>query len=231
MTCGSACGQYLEIGRWDGANWTNEYVGSEVTDFISFVDYYNDGRIEIIINYHTQYKFDSTYPDRLATDIYGWKNGKLSLLGESRSPNTEPYAVMRDVFSAIYEGKIDDALKLAQPTLDKIPKTCAEMETYTAIEVMLAQAVKNQPGAMQASLAQINKYCAQPDNGFTAAANILWQAYQQVHDPALACEAMDRFIVEQNSSYNQNSSFKFFGQNMNASDLYYGSGFCPFRRQ
>jgi len=192
--CGSGCDQILLIDEWDGKTWTTERLHTEPSE-VRFIDYYHDGKTEIVLSYITAYKLDPDYPRRQATDIYGWKDSKFVLLEELLSPNTEPYAVMLDVSSALSAGKIDDALKLAQPNMDRIGQTCTQLETYTAIEVMLAYAVQNKPEAMQSTLAQINAYCRQPENGFTVAANILWEAFNQVHDPGNACKAMQRFIT------------------------------------
>ena len=211
LNCGaSTCSQILEIDSWDGRTWTRQQLEADTTyakTDIKFVDYYHDGKTEIVLTYHTVYEYNTAYPDRLATDIYGWKNGELVKLEELLSPNTEPYPVMLDVFSALSSGKIDDALKLAQPNRDRLHQTCTQLETYTAIEVMLADAVQNKPEATQSTLAQINVYRQQPDNGFTYAANILLQAYQPVRDPAAACEAMKRFIID---NMNNDAGFKFF---------------------
>ncbi|HNE06348.1 MAG TPA: VCBS repeat-containing protein, partial [Anaerolineales bacterium] len=208
--CGTWCSMDIYVFKWDGEIWTEDSISTVMPDIISFIDYNNDGKTEIALNYFTIYKLDSSYPVREATDIYGWKNGKLVLLEQLLSHNTEPYAIMRDVFSAISSGEFDEALKLAKPAMDKIPQSCKQMETYTAIEVMLIYGVQGKQEAMQSVLAQINTYCNQPDNGFTHAANILWQAYQQVHDPILACEAMKRFIIEQDPMHDNNPNLVFF---------------------
>lgn len=225
--CGSGCGLDLYVFKWDGENWTEDIIRTLMTDIISFIDYNNDGKTEIVLDYYTNYKLDSTYPVREATDIYGWKNGKLVLLEQLLSHNTEPYAVMRDVFSAISNGELEKALKLAQPTMDKIPQSCKQMETYTAIEVMLIYGVQGKQEAMQSILSQINTYCNQPNNGFTHAANILWQAYQQVDNPFLACEAMKRFIVEQDPLYNYNPNLVFFDATVYLPENRYN--FCPIQ--
>lgn len=228
VSCGTACTQYLSIGMWNGKKWTDYQRISTVQTYdnqISFIDLDDNGTTEIIIDYSTQYKLDSSYPMRRATDIYEWKNGQFVLVDELRQPSTNPYAIMRDVYSALAFGKIDEALRLAQPTLDNLDQTCSPMETYTGIEVMMAYAVQNDPNAMQSTLSKIAAGCNQPDNGFTPAANILWQAYQQVHDPVVACQAMKRFISdEDHRKFVTGIGFQFFDAGILIPHNY---NFCP----
>jgi hypothetical protein len=229
VSCGTACGQLLTIATWDGTNWTNHYIQSVVTSLISFVDRDNDGKTEITLDYMTYYKLDSSYPARQATDTYGWKDGQLVIIEEYRQPTTNTYGILRDIYSAISFGKTQEALDLAQPVIDDLGSTCSAKETYIGIETMLAYAVKNDPKAMQATLSKIVEYCNQPRNGFTHAANVLWQAYQQVHDPVIACEAMKRFIVDEiRSSKKDGTGFEFFDVTVMLPGNYYN--FCPFQQ-
>lgn len=192
--CGSACSQLLTVATWDGREWINRYIQSIPTSLISFVDRDYDGKTEIIIDYKTYYKLDTLYPMREAIDVYGWKDGQLIILEESRQPTTDTYGIMRDIYSALSFGKIDQALDLAEPVIDGFEEKCEQKETYIGIEVMLAYGIKENPTAMQATLSKIMAYCNQSNSGFTHAANVLWQAYKQSHDTLLACQAMKRFI-------------------------------------
>lgn len=229
VSCGTACSQLLTIATWDGSNWSNRYIQSVVTSLISFVDRDSDGKTEIIIDYKTYYKLDSSYPPREATDVYGWKNGQLVILEEYRQPTTNAYGILRDIYSAISFGKIQEALDLAQPVIDNLDKTCGVKETYIGIETMLAYGVNNDTKNMQATLSNIVEHCNQPNNGFTHAANVLWQAYQQVHDPVIACEAMKRFIVDEiRSSKKDGAGFEFFDVTVMLPKNYYN--FCPFQQ-
>ena len=225
--CGTACGQILTIATWDGENWTNRYIQSVVTSLISFVDRDNDGKTEIILDYRTIYKLDSSYPDREAIDIYGWKNGQLVIVEEFRQPTTDSYGILRDVYSAISFGKIDEALELAQPVIDNFEQKCELKETYIGIEAILAHGIQNNPKAMQSVLSRIMTHCNQPNNGLTHAANVLWQAYQQVHDPVIACEAMKRFIVDEfQRSVGSGTDVQYFDSSVMLPKAY--DNFCPF---
>lgn len=226
ISCGTACGQTLTVATWNGRKWIDRYIQSVPTSSISFIDRDNDGKTEIIISYRTTYKLDSLYPQREAIDVYGWKHGQLVIVEEYRGPTTDSYGILRDVYSAISFGKIDEALALAAPVIDNFEQKCEQKETYIGIEAMIAYGLQNDPEAMQSVLSEIMAHCNQPRNGFMHAANVFWQAYQKVHDPMLACEAMKRFIVEQSPRYNQNPSLQFFDSTVYFPGNYYN--FCPF---
>jgi hypothetical protein len=229
VSCGTACGQTLTVATWDGRKWTDRYIQSVLTSLISFVDRDADGKTEVILEYRTIYKLDTLYPQRQAIDVYGWKNGRLVLLEENRQSTTDPYGILRDIYSAILFGKIDEALTLAAPVIDNFEQKCEQKETYIGIEAMLAYGFQNDPKAMQSVFSEIMTHCNQPRNGFMHAANVFWQAYQKVHDPVLACAAMKRFIVEQSPVHNKNPSLQFFDATVYFPGNYYN--FCPSPRQ
>ncbi len=228
VSCGTACGQSLVIGTWDGRAWTGHYIQSVYTNQnqVSFLDVDGDGKTEVLLSYVTAYKLDSAYPVRQAIDIYGWRNGEPVLVEELRQPTTNPYGIMRDTYSALSFGKVDEAIQLARPALLTLGQKCGPIESYTAIELMLAYAAQDQPGAMQSVLSNIVEHCNQPDNGFVQAANVLWQAYQQAHEPAVACDAMRRFILDTaRKSTESGKGLKFFDPSVYLPGGYYAV--CP----
>lgn len=229
VSCGTACGQLLTVATWDGKKWTNRFIQSVPTSLISFIDRNNDGKTEIIIDYKTIYKLDSLYPQREAIDVYGWKGEQLVIVEEYRQPTTDTYGILRDVYSAISFGKIDEALDLAEPVINNFEQKCEQKETYIGIEAMFAHGIQNNRKALQSVFSKIMAHCNQPNNGFMHAANVFWQAYQKAHDPVLACEAMKRFIVEQNPLVNRNPSLQFFDSTVYLPGNYYN--FCPSLKQ
>jgi hypothetical protein len=235
-SCGSACGSHINIGEWDGQKW-RQYSIQPVTNAdlqILFMDVDGNRTIEMIVQYVTAYKLDQGYPRRNAVNIYSWKNGQYSLTEAWLQPNKTPYAVLRDVYSALQANDTDEALRLAQPALDNFAQTCSTMDTYTAIEVMLAHAMRNEPKEMEATLSFIMASCNAPKtpqpnqlkNGFIPAANILWLAYQKTYSPLLACKAMERFIADQRFRDGHTDKPEFSFQ---AGTLIYNFAACPLK--
>lgn len=240
-TCGVACSTTLNIGEWNGQKWQDYngfYIGGNGTNQVLFMDVDGNGTTEIIVQYKTIYYMDQGYPARNAVDIYSWKNGQYTLLEAWLQPNKTPYAVLRDVYAALQSKDADEALRLAQPAMANLAESCSTMDTYTAIQVMLAQALRNDPKAMEATLSFIIASCNSPKNpaktpvpnqlknGFIPAANILWLAYQKTHSPLLACQAMQRFITNQRRTDNYSDKPEF---SFEAGMLNYNFVACPLK--
>ncbi|MBI3164012.1 MAG: hypothetical protein HYZ24_04960 [Chloroflexi bacterium] len=197
-TCGSACSDYIQIGEWDGKNWRfvfwESFPATGFTNYFIFADKDSDGIIEITLNYTTLYKYHSRYPEREASDTYGWRNEQWVLLEEWRSPNSDPYAIMHDIYSALEFGKIERAIEFGQPLINNLQNSCGQIETYTGIEVMLAYTMIDKPQTAQAVLQKMDIYCNTPENVFLNAAHVYMQAYNQTNDAVSACSAMNRFV-------------------------------------
>jgi len=212
-TCGTACSEFIQIGEWDGKSWHNTFGESlpatGFTSYFMFVDKDSDGLVEITLNYTTYYKLDGRYPEREASDTYGWRNGHWVLLEEWRSPSADPYAIMRDVYSALELGKTEQAIEFGQPLLNNLQNSCGQIETYTGLEVMLAYTILNKLQAAQVILQKLDAYCSSSENVFLPAAHVYMQAYQRTNDAIASCSAMNRFVLKNGKP--QIGLYRFFG--------------------
>jgi hypothetical protein len=204
MSCGTACSEAITMGEWDGKAWHYtfwESLPGSFSNYFMFTDVDRDGSIEMTLHYTTFYYLDQRYPQREASDTYGWRDGRWKLLDEWRSPSANSYAILRDMYSALELGKTQEALEAGLPVLHGLSTSCDIDEVYTGIEVMLAQTLLNAPQAAQATLQQLDMYCQIPENGYLDAAHIYMQAYQQTGEAVTSCTAMNRFMF-QNKLYN-----------------------------
>lgn len=222
ITCGTACGEYILIGEWDGKNWHYTFresiPGASIANYFMFVDKDADGLIEITLNYTTFFKLNQRYPEREAADTYGWRNGQWVLLDEWRSPSADSYAVMYDVYSALELGKIEQAIELGQPVINDLQNSCGPVETYTGLEVMFAYSMQNNAQEARAILQKLDTYCVSPENIFLSAAHVYMEAYRQVGGTITACSAANRYI--RNSGKSQLELYRDFGNG-------YYLTFCP----
>lgn len=113
--------------------------------------------------------------------------------------------------------------------VDQLESSCNQVETYTAIEAMIAYGLQNNTEEIQSIYSKLEEYCNKPGNGFIYAARVFWQAFQQSHDAISACQAMARFIID----YRDRATSRFLidGAGFFEGYVQLPAGYCPYNTQ
>jgi hypothetical protein len=215
-TGGRVGGTVLWVRQWDGRTWHD--LGSmwqayaNGTDArsdpaeIVLEDRDDDGRKEIIMHGGI---IGGVGLERARTDVYAWVDarylGRYQLVESTPDDVPNIYYRTLDANAALRAQDWDTALALAMsvvsnPTMEAgatfSEEERARIVSYAAIEAMLIHAMRQESGAIQALLYEIEAKYSYSLNPYIEAARQFWTVYRGTQDPRLACEAMALHVRE-----------------------------------
>ena len=228
--CGSACSTRLQITEWDGHNW-KKYTISASGSKVTFADLDSNGTTEITLKYSDGGRWFYPFRQNLV-DVYGWKNERYEMIDQVRPPTDNFGENMRgtiyDINDALMYKNVRLALGYAKPITATLAESCDQMKAFVGIQTMMAYGIQDDQTSMQATLAEIQKYCDASTNGYVQMAKILWLAYQQSHNIETACQAIDRFL---NNEYRRKGPKGPWEKVMFLGQPSVGPPDCPFREK
>lgn len=198
----------IKIGAWDGQRWRNEGIINELIDFyahILFVDVDDNGTIELV----SQGRTDSS--TRITARIYGWRDGQFKLIETWLQPLIDPDKIMADVHAALMAHKPKEAIQLAEPIIQGLRLGCEEPRDHISLLVIFAYTLDGQQQAAQDTLNQMSKFCNYSNSSnVIPLGQVFWVAYQKTQNPILACQTMDRFVVDKMPEVANHGNYKHY---------------------
>jgi hypothetical protein len=222
-TGGRVGGTCLWVRQWDGRTWhdlgsmwqanadtsdsadTNAATRHDPTEII-LEDRDNDGRKEIIMHGGV---IGGVGMERPRTDVYAWVEeryqGHYELVESTPDDVPNIYYRTLDANAALRAQDWDTALALAMSVVSNPTMAAgatfseeerARIVSYAAIEAMLIHAMRQESGAIEALLYEIEEKYSYSLNPYIEAARQLWTVYRGTQDPHLACEAMALHVRE-----------------------------------
>ena len=147
--------------------------------------------------------------ERAHTDVYAWVDaryqGRYQLVESTPDDVPNIYYRTLDTNTALQAQEWDTALALAMSVVSNPNMAAgatfsaeerARIVSYAAIEAMLIHALRQESGAIEALLYEIEEKYSYSLNPYIEAARQLWTVYRGTQDPRLACEAMALHVRE-----------------------------------
>jgi hypothetical protein len=205
-------GTSLWVRQWDGRSWLDlgsmwqADAGNNQPADIIVEDRDDDGRKEIVMHGGV---IGGIGLERPRTDVYAWVEdryqGRYQLVESTPDDVPNIYYRTLDANAALRAQNWDTALALAMSVVSNPNMAAgsafseeerARIVSYAAIEAMLVHAMRQESGAIEALLYEIEEKYSYSLNPYIEAAQQLWTVYRGTQDPRLACEAMALHVRE-----------------------------------